>query len=87
MRRKADNPPPGAYVVEPMPGHPGMLRVRFFEHAEQITERTHWEYDEYDLVVPERDGIAAEVMVSYDTMLEQAKAVDEDFNAENREIV
>lgn len=54
MRVKSDAAPPSAFIVEPMPGQPGKSRIRFFENAEQITERKHWEFDEYHLVVDEQ---------------------------------
>lgn len=73
MRIKSDVAPPGAFVVEPMPGQPGKVRVRFFENAEKVTERTHWEFDEYRLVLDEADGIDGVVMGDYSEMLEHAK--------------
>lgn len=77
MRVKSDIAPPSAFIVEPMPGRPGKARIRFFENAEQITEKTHWEFDEYRLVVDERAGIDGMVMENYASMIEQAKFAED----------
>jgi len=60
-----------------MPGQPGKSRIRFFDNAEQITERTHWEFDEYHLDVDEQAGIDGVVMENYASMIERAKIAEE----------
>ena len=77
MKQHSENPPPCAFLVEPMPGQPGKARIRFFENAEKITERTHWEFDEYRLVVDEQAGIDGMVMENYADMIEQAKLAED----------
>lgn len=77
MRVSRNTPPPGAFAIEQMPGKPGKARIRFFENAEQIIEKTHWEYDQYSMTVPYRSDLAEEIENNFDDWLGMAKYSDQ----------
>jgi len=81
MRVKGDNSPPGAYTVETQPGKPGFVCVRLYENAQQVTEETHWVYDEYQLVVPARDDLDADIEAHLDEWIATAQSLEVDGRA------
>lgn len=81
MRVRGDNAPPGAYSMEPQPGKPGYVCVRLWEHARQVTEEQHWEYDEYQMIVPERAGLQADIEAHIDEWIATARSMEIPENA------
>lgn len=81
MRVRGDNSPPGAYLVEPQPDKPGYVCVRMFENAQLITEETHWVYDEYQLIVPARDDLDADIEAHLDEWIATAQSLEVDGRA------
>ena len=67
---------PGTLRVEPQPDKPGYVLARFFENAAQYTEdeMTGWTYDEYQLELPDRPGLADEIEAYPAPYLAAAKA-------------
>ena len=63
MKVKGSKAPSGAYNIEPQPNKPGYMMVRFYENVEEYTDDdfTGWQWDEYSVLVLNRDGLAAEV--------------------------
>lgn len=68
--------PPGAYVVEPQPGQPGKVCIRFFEGARKVVVETHWEYDEYQIIVPFKEDLAADIEANYSAWMAAAQMED-----------
>lgn len=63
MKVKGSKAPSGAYSMEPQPNKPGYAMMRFYENVEEYTDDdfTGWQWDEYSVLVLNRDGLAAEV--------------------------
>lgn len=81
MRVQANASPSGAYRIEDQPNKEGYAHVRFFENAKEVEAQKHWEYDEYSLIVPKTDSLAAEIENNYAVWLETAKSYDADYPA------
>jgi len=74
MKVSGDFAPPGAFSIEAQPGMPGQVCVRLYENAREVAP--HWEYDEYHLVVPMRDDLAADLEENYADWLLTAKGME-----------
>ncbi len=63
MKVKGSKAPSGAYNIEPQPNKPGYMMVRFYENVEEYTDDDFagWQWDEYHVLVLNRDGLAAEI--------------------------
>lgn len=70
---------PGKYSVAPMPKRSGFVLARFFENAQEYTEETEtgvirgWEYDEYQLELPDNGNMELDIAGNYGVYLADAK--------------
>ena len=82
MRVRGDNAPSNAFMLEEQPKKPGVALVRFFENVQAFEETqgeltiSGYEYDEYHLELPLYDGLADDILNSYDGYLAQAKLLE-----------
>ena len=81
MRVRGNQQPAGAFNIYPQPDKAGFVCVRFFENAHKVKvsvdegEPIHfWEYDEYELIIPNIPNLAADIEVNYDRWLLTAKS-------------
>ena len=81
MRVKGDNAPPGAYAIELQPGSPGHVCVRLFKNAQQVTTETHWIYDEFQLIVPYREDLGADIEAHINEWIATAQSMEVPGNA------
>lgn len=76
MRMSSIAPPPGAYQIEELPGQPGKVLIRLYEHAELVSTSEHWVYDEYHIVADATDHLRFNVLDDYDALMKQAKIAE-----------
>lgn len=82
MRVRGDVQPSNAFTLEEQPKKPGYYLVRFFENAQEFSEKKEgltvsgWEYDEYHLELADTGSLEEDVLNNYDALLEQAKAAE-----------
>ena len=82
MRVRGDNAPSNAFTLEEQPKKPGFALVRFFENVQAFEETqgeltiSGYEYDEYHLELPMYDGLADDILNSFDGYLAQAKLLE-----------
>ncbi|MEG1525240.1 MAG: hypothetical protein RRZ24_11005 [Clostridia bacterium] len=75
MRGKSKSAPAGAFVIEPIENHSGLVRIRFFADPKEVVD-THWAYDEYQIVLPDRADLSDDISGNYETWLEAAMGND-----------
>ena len=75
---------PNAYSINDHPTKSDYAIVKLCENAEQYTEEetSGWVYDEYKLVIPARDDIAADVETNYAAWMLKAKNAEYEAAAE-----
>jgi hypothetical protein len=71
MRSSSTTPPPGAFMVENLPGTDKVL-IHLYENAEEKTERLYWVYDEYRIEAEN----TCDVLGNYDALMAQAKLAE-----------
>lgn len=82
MRVRGDVQPSNAFTLEEQPKKPGYYLVRFFENAQEFSEKKEgltvsgWECDEYHLELADTGSLEEDVLNNYDALLEQAKAAE-----------
>lgn len=82
MKVRGDNAPSNAFTLEEQPKKPGFALVRFFENVQAFEETqgeltvSGYEYDEYHLELPLYDGLADDILNSFDGYLAQAKLLE-----------
>lgn len=82
MKVRGDNAPSNAFALEEQPKKPGFALVRFFENVQPFEETqgdltiSGYEYDEYHLELQLYDGLADDILNSYDGYLAQAKLAE-----------
>ena len=81
MRVRANQMPQGAFSIHPQPDKAGFMCIRFFENAHKVRVAVDdgdpiefAEYDEYSVVVPDEEGLVADVEANFDTWLLTAKS-------------
>lgn len=83
MRVKGDAAP-NAYSINDHPTKSDYAIVKLCENAEQYTEEetSGWVYDEYALVIPNREDLADDIETNYSAWITRAKNVEYDRMAE-----
>lgn len=77
MRVRGDVSPSSAYRIEPQPGQPGMVCVRLFENPVHVEEESHWEYDEYQVIVRDSPGLAAAIENNFEAWMQTCRTREE----------
>jgi len=81
VRVRGDNAPPGAYSMAPQPGRPGYVCVRLYENAQQVAPEAYWAYDEYQIIVPYRADLQADIEANISEWLSTAQSLEMPENA------
>lgn len=83
MKVRGSKAPVNAFSLVPRPKKPGYVQVRFYENVvpyERIDEEGEisngYEYDMYQLEMPDSADLESKVLEGYDTLLAQAKAIE-----------
>ena len=82
MKVRGDNAPSNAFYMEEQPNKPGYALVRFFENVKPFEETRDnltikgYEYDEYQLELQMYDGLAEDIVNSFDGYFAQAKLLE-----------
>ena len=73
--------PQGAFSIHPQPDRAGFVCIRFFENAHKVKVAIDdgdpiefAEYDEYSVVVPDAEGLVADIEANFDNWLLTAKS-------------
>ena len=81
MRVRGNQPPEGAYRIFPQPDKDGFVCIRFFENTQEVDVGVDggdpvvfYEYDEYELIVPDEPDLAANIEAHYEEWLLTAKS-------------
>lgn len=81
MRVRGNQMPSGAFNIHPQPDKVGFVCIRFFENAHKVKVVIDGgdpvefaEYDEYELIVADEEGLVADIEANFDEWLLAAKS-------------